>query len=132
MSFSTRFRRRLITASPVKKLIRKSKRTYLPGEDKISLFEVGRPFMEQLRRTSLMERASAISFNVFMAIPPTLIFIFTLVPYLPIEKAFIQELYGLIRDIVPGEKDNAVIISFLDDFLKQPRNELLSFGLFLA
>jgi membrane protein len=67
-----------------------------------------------------------------MAIPPTLIFVFTLIPYLPISQQFINELFGLIRDIVPGEKNNSVIIDFLHDFLNQPRNELLSFGLLLA
>ncbi len=67
-----------------------------------------------------------------MAIPPTLIFIFTLIPYLPISHRFIQELFSLIRDIVPGERNNSIIIGFLNDFLNQPRNELLSFGLLLA
>lgn len=79
-----------------------------------------------------MERAAAISFNVFMAIPPTLIFVFTLIPYLPISNQFIQELYGVVRDVVPGRENNVVIIQFLEDFLKNPRNELLSFGLLLA
>jgi membrane protein len=67
-----------------------------------------------------------------MAIPPTLIFIFTLIPYLPISDRFIQELFSLIKDIVPGERNNSIIIGFLNDFLNQPRNELLSFGLLLA
>jgi membrane protein len=88
--------------------------------------------LQQLQRANLVERAAAISFNVFMAFPPTLIFIFTTVPLLPISEQLIQELYGVIRDIVPGEKNNRVIIHFLEDFLKQPQNELLSFGLLLA
>jgi membrane protein len=67
-----------------------------------------------------------------MAIPPTLIFIFTLIPYLPISKQFINQLFGLIRDVIPGEKNNSVIIHFLRDFINRPRNELLSSGLFLA
>ena len=67
-----------------------------------------------------------------MAIPPTLIFIFTLIPYLPISKQFIEELFSLIRDVIPGEKNNSVIINFLKDFIDSPRNELLSFGLLLA
>ncbi|MFL5773831.1 MAG: YihY/virulence factor BrkB family protein [Flavisolibacter sp.] len=72
------------------------------------------------------------SFNIVMAIPPTLIFIFTLIPYLPISKQFINQLFGLIRDIVPGERNNSVIIHFLRDFINKPRNGLLSFGLLLA
>jgi membrane protein len=90
------------------------------------------PFMAQLQRTNLFERAAGISYNVVMAIPPTLIFLFTLIPYLPISKLFIQQLFDLIRDVVPGRENNKIIIDFLNDFLNQPRNELLSFGLLLA
>jgi membrane protein len=113
-------------------VIRTSKTIILPGFAGYSLFEIWRPFLEQLRKTSLAERAAAISFNVVMAIPPVLIFVFTLIPYFPISNRVIQELYSLIRDIVPGEKNNSIIINFLEDFIKRPRNELLSFGLLLA
>lgn len=132
MAFRQKLQRRFLTSTPVKGIISQSKRIYVPGFSNASLFDIWKPFMLRLRRTSIIERAAAISFNVFMAIPPTLIFVFTLIPYLPISNQFIQELFGLIRDIVPGEKDNAVIIGFLNDFLNQPRNELLSFGLLLA
>jgi len=132
MAFRTRLKRTIYTSAPGRGVIWGAKAIYLPGFKGFSLFEVWPSFLQQLRRTSLVERAAAISFNIFMAIPPTLIFAFTLIPYLPISGRFIQELFALIRDVVPGEKDNAVIITFLNDFLTQPRNELLSFGLLLA
>jgi membrane protein len=132
MGRRTRYRRRFVTSAPVKSIIRGSRSTFLPGFGDVSLHEVWRPFMNQLRRTNLFERAAGISFNIVMAIPPTLIFIFTLIPYLPISRAFISELFTVIRDVVPGEENNTAIISFLDDFLNRPRNELLSFGLLLA
>lgn len=116
----------------VKKFSHRSMDIFIPGFSGFSLFQVGHRFVQQLKRTSLIERAAAISFNVFMAIPPVLIFFFTLIPYLPISEKVINELYSLIRDIVPGRSNNQVIIGFLEDFLKHPRNELLSFGLFLA
>src|SRR5687768_15031808 len=132
MSISRKIEKHLVTTTPVKVLIRRSKETFIPGFSGISLFELWPRFVQQLRQTSLLERASGISFNVVMAIPPTLIFVFTLIPYLPISAQFIQELYALIRTIVPGRENNSAIITFLDDFLNQPRNELLSFGLLLA
>lgn len=132
MGLSTRFKKRIYTSQPVKGLIRRSKDYTLPGTDDFSIHEVWTAFFKQLKRTSLVERAAAISFNVFMAIPPVLLFVFTLIPYLPISKQFINEVFGLIRDIIPGEKNNSVIIQFLQDFLEKPRGELLSFGLLLA
>src|SRR5215217_3362137 len=123
------FRKRFVTAPPVRTVIRQSKRTYIPGFSGFSLYQMWQPFMAQLQRTNLFERAAGISYNVVMAIPPTLIFLFTLIPYLPISKLFIQQLFDLIRDVVPGRENNEVIISFLDDFINRPRNGLLSFGL---
>jgi len=104
----------------------------LPKVEGFTIKQLLKAFVQQVRRTSLVERAAAISFNVFMAIPPTLIFVFTLIPYLPISTKFIHALYGLIRDVVPGTQNNKVIIDFLQDFITRPRNGLLSFGLFLA
>jgi membrane protein len=118
--------------TPAKSFIKGSKSVYLPGFHGFSLYEIWPHFTRQLRQNNLAERASGISFNVFMAIPPTLIFVFTLIPYLPISKDFIEQIFVLIKDIIPGEKNNSVIIDFLRDFIGKPRNELLSFGLLLA
>ena len=131
MAFRAYISKRL-SASPGKAVIRGSKKIYLPGLSGFSIYDIWYPFLRQLRKTSIVERASGISFNIVMAIPPTLIFVFTLIPYLPISQQFLNQLFSLIRDIIPGEKNNAVIINFLKDFIDQPRNELLSFGLLLA
>ena len=117
---------------PVRGLVRRSKLYKVPGVHHYTFYELWKAYRAQLKRHSLAERASAIAFNIFMAIPPVLIFVFTLIPYLPISKQFIEEIFTLIRDIIPGQKNNSVIISFLQDFLLRPRNELLSFGLLLA
>jgi membrane protein len=131
MPLRQRITKRVLTSSPVKSIISGSKRVPIPfGE--FTLYEISVPFFEQLKKANLTERASAISFNIFMALPPVLIFVFTLIPYLPISEQFIQEMFSLIRDIIPGEQNNSVIIEFLNDFLNRPRNELLSFGLLLA
>jgi membrane protein len=132
MAFREGIRRRLVTSGAGRTLIRGSKVIFIPGFRGYSLYEVWPMFTRQLKRASLMERAAAISFNVVMAIPPTLIFAFTLIPYLPISDRFLFEMFTLIRDIMPGEKNNSVIIDFLNDFVTRPRNELLSFGLILA
>lgn len=131
MAFGTTIRRRF------SKLARKQ---IHDGNRKLNVTNIGgysftavcKAFVRQLKKTSLTERAAGISFNIVMAIPPTLIFIFTLIPYLPISKQFINQMFALIRDVVPGEKNNAAVITFLRDFLNKPRNGLLSFGLLLA
>ncbi len=110
----------------------KSKSTSLPGFGGVALYDVALFFIKQVQTIGMTERASSIAFNFVMAIPPAIIFLFTLIPYLPITQAFQGELYGLIRDVIPGEKDNAVLIGFLQDFINNPRNGLLSLGFVLS
>jgi membrane protein len=132
MHLLTRIRRRFIVSAPVSFLIRKSKQIFLPGFQGIPLFDVVRFFFLQAKKTGFTERASAIAFNFIMTIPPAFIFLFTLLPYLPISKSFISEMFAVIKDVVPGEKNHAGLISFLEDMLNNPRTGLLSLGFLLA
>lgn len=132
MHLLTRIQRRILVSLPVSFLIRKSKKILLPGFQGIPLFDVIRFFFLQAKKTGFTERASAIAFNFTMTIPPAVIFLFTLLPYLPISKDFINQLFLLIKDIVPGEKNNAGLIKFMSDILQKPRSGLLSTGFFLA
>jgi membrane protein len=113
-------------------LIHKSKTTTLPGLSGIPIYQVVSFFIRQVQTIGMTERASAIAFNFVMAIPPATIFLFTLIPYLPITQSLQQELYKLIKDIIPGERNNAVLINFLQDFINNPRNGLLSLGFILS
>ncbi|HMC98522.1 MAG TPA: YhjD/YihY/BrkB family envelope integrity protein, partial [Ferruginibacter sp.] len=132
MHWLTRIRRKILVSLPVSFLIRKSKRILLPGFQGIPLFDVIRFFFLQAKKTGFTERASAIAFNFTMTIPPVIIFLFTLLPYLPISRDFIAQIFLLIRDIVPGQKNNAPLIKFLGDILHKPRTGLLSTGFVLA
>ena len=132
MHWLTRIQRKILVSPPVSFLIRKSKRIYLPGFQGIPLFDVIRFFFLQAKKTGFTERASAIAFNFTMTIPPVIIFLFTLVPYMPISKDFTNQIFLLIKDIVPGEKDNEGLIHFLEDILNTERSGLLSTGFVLA
>ncbi len=116
----------------MKFIVRRSKRIHIPGFRGIPLFDVTRFFFQNARKTGFAERASAIAFNFTMAIPPAVIFLFTLVPYLPISREFINQVFGLVRDVVPGKQNNEGIIRFLLDMLNKPRTGLLSTGFILA
>ena len=122
----------LIQLPVVNWLIHKSKTTTLPGFSGIPIYQVVSFFIRQVQTIGMTERASAIAFNFVMAIPPATIFLFTLIPYLPITQSLQQELYKLIKDIIPGERNNAVLINFLKDFINNPRNGLLSIGFILS
>ncbi len=66
-------------------LVEKTKHTSIPGFDKIPLYDVVTFFREEIKRDQLPVRAAAISFNFLLAIFPSIIFLFTLIPYIPIK-----------------------------------------------
>lgn len=119
-------------SAPASFLVNKSKQTSLPGFRGIPLFDVINFFIGQVKTVGMTERASAIAFNLVMAIPPAIIFLFTLIPFFPISQQFQDQLFGLIKDVIPGEKDHAVLINFLKDFINHPRTGLLSLGFVLS
>ncbi|MGG9971710.1 YihY/virulence factor BrkB family protein [Ferruginibacter sp. SUN002] len=126
--------RLIITKTPVAFFLRKSKRWYLPGFEGVPLYDVIRFFYYQIKAVGLTERASAIAYNLIMAIPPSFLFLFTLIPSLPfISKRSIKEqLHGLIIDIVPAKVHNVNLIKFVDSFIDGSKIGLLSFGLIAA
>jgi membrane protein len=132
MHLLTQLKRKFLVSTPVSFLIRKSKKIILPGFQGIPLFDVIRFFFLQAQKTGFTERASAIAFNFTMTIPPAVIFLFTLIPYLPISQAFIDQMFSLIKDVMPGERNNGSLIKFLSDILNKPRTGLLSTGFLLA
>jgi membrane protein len=132
MSFLNKILNSIVNSAPVTFLIKKSKRITLPGFLGIPLFDVIDFYITQVKTIGMKERAAAIAFNLVMAIPPSIIFLFTLIPYLPISKEFEKAVYDLIRDIIPGQEHNSPLISFLHDFIRKPRTGLLSIGFILS
>lgn len=128
----TQIRKKINSSFPANWLTRQSKKIRLPGFHGIPLYDVINFFVQQVNKVGLTERTAAISFNLVMAIPPIIIFLCTLIPYLPISNEFIHQLYGLIRDVVPGQKNNSAIIKFINDIIRKPKNGLLSLGFILA
>ncbi|MCX6209671.1 MAG: YihY/virulence factor BrkB family protein [Bacteroidetes bacterium] len=128
----TKFERILVSFPPIAFLIKKSKTFNVPGFQGLPLYDVVVFFFQQINRVGLNARAASISFNFIMAIPAACIFIFTLVPYLPIAKLFNVELLKLTRELTPNQSTYLFVKDFLDDFFGRQRGGLLSFGILLV
>ncbi len=131
----TKLERLILTSLPVTFILNKSKHWYLPGFESVPLYDVARFFYRQVKTVGLTERASAIAYNFIMAIPPSFLFLFTLIPNLPFikKREIMKQLSLIIKDIIPAEGYNKTIINFIDQtFFRTPVFGLLSFGLLLA
>ena len=123
----------IINLNPVNYFADKSKKWILPGFEGVPLYEVVKFFKKQIKISGLTERASAISFNFIMSLPPTCLFLFTLIPNLPfIPRKSIQiQLHNLIVDMVPAKSYNQGLIKFVDFFFTGSKMGILSFGFIL-
>lgn len=130
----TRLEKIFISNRPVSWFLKRTKTIYLPGFQGLPLFSVLQFLHRQVKTIGVTERAAAISYNFVMSVPPSLLFLFTLLPHLPfISMASLRiELHSLIYDMVPRREYNAGMIEFVDSFLEGTRVGLLSFGLLLS
>jgi len=121
---------RLMTSIPVAWLLNVSKRITLPGFDGVPLYDVAVFFFRGLTEGYITSRAAAISYSVFLAIFPFLIFLFTIIPFIPIEN-FQQSLLGIIQDFMPSMAFESVRETIID-IVTRPRSSILILNLILT
>ena len=108
------------------KTINLLRKVVLPGAQGVPLWYIIRFFTAQLSNEVVTMRASAIAFNLFLALVPSLIFLFTLIPYFPIENLE-QEAMNFLSSYMPDQAF-ATIDTTVRDILVKRRGGLLSFG----
>ncbi len=114
----------------VSALISRSKKIILPGFDKLPVYDVALFFFQGIQKSSLTARASSVAFSFFLAIFPAIIFLFTLIPFIPVEN-FQEELLIQLKLILPKEA-YILATSTIEDLVNTPHGGLLSFGFILA
>ncbi|RYD71875.1 MAG: YihY/virulence factor BrkB family protein, partial [Sphingobacteriales bacterium] len=84
-------------------------------------------FFRNLHKESINLRASSIAFNLVLSLFPALIFLFTLLPYIPIDNLH-QQIMFFLKSLMPASAYETVDTT-VTDILAEPRGGLLSFGL---
>lgn len=111
-------------------LDKKLENVSLPGFKGKSIYQVGKFFIDGLFEEDLNLRASSLAFNFFIAIFPLIIFLFTLIPYIPIEN--LEGLItGFIQKFLPAKAFDFVNETITDIVTNQNAG-LLSFGFIAA
>ncbi|KAA9332369.1 YihY/virulence factor BrkB family protein [Hymenobacter busanensis] len=93
---------------------------------RVSLYDVVDTMLHQLKLDSLTKRASYMAFNFTVALFPTIIFLFTLIPYIPV-PGLNQDILQFLGDIMPREM-YAATRETIEDIVNIPHGGLLSFG----
>jgi membrane protein len=95
-----------------------------------SVYNVLEHLVNGLTLDSITVRASYMAFNFTLAIFPTLIFLFALIPYIPISNLD-ESIMDFLQDFLPREM-YAVASETIYDIVNKPRGRLLSFGVVFA
>ena len=111
-------------------LVKFGKKIKIPGLEGMSLYDVIEMYILGIVRGALTTRAGGIAFSFFMAIFPFLLFILTLIPYIPIE-GFQESLLSLIAEVLPPKTFDAVS-TVLNDIINNQYGGLLSFGFLVS
>lgn len=122
--------RRLVKFKPAHRTMAASKKLILPGFEGLSLYLVSKFFIQGLRNGALNMRATSLAFSFFLALFPSVIFLFTLIPYIPIDN-FQDQLFNLLKSMLPQAAFEATEETIFD-IIKNPRGGLLSFGFISA
>jgi membrane protein len=107
-----------------------ARKIILPGFDGMPLYDVIVFFIKGLLDGAISTRASSIAFKFFLALFPAIIFVFTLIPYIPIEN-FQSTLLEMIKSSVP-QNFYILINSTITDIISRQQGGLLSFGFIMA
>ena len=111
-------------------LKQKAKGVYLPGFQGINLYQVIRFLAKQLNTIGVYDRASAISFNLLMALPAGFLFLFSIIPYFPEAFKVKKQILTLFKDIAPNSSTYKFIVDIINDLLSQHVG-IFSFGFLL-
>lgn len=117
--------------SIIRSAITIAKNIVLPGFHKLSVYEVGKFFIREIKDTRLNESAAAVTYNFIMALPPTFLFLFSLVPYMPLkdtEHIILDSLRFITPNAVAYDNVSKIII----DFMHTRHKDVLSFGVLLT
>ena len=102
----------------------------LPGFSPLPLYTVSSFFLKEIQKDTLVNKASSLAYSFMLAIFPGIIFLFTLIPFIPI-KGFQDQLLNLIVLILPDNAFDAFEAT-LKDIIKNQNTGLLSFGFISA
>lgn len=124
----------------VRRVLICTKKKSLPGFKGVPIYDVAVFLINEVTRYDLFTRANSAAFSFFLSLFPSIMALFTLIPYLknyllnyiiPEGENFDQTLQTSINRIMPGVAGDR-LFDFIDDITSNPRVGLLSVGFLMA
>jgi membrane protein len=107
-----------------------SRKIVLPGFKGAALYDVGLFFIRGMKKSSISVRANAISYSFIIAFVPAVLFLFTLIPYIPV-SGLEDSIMKTLEELIPREAFVA-LRSTIQDIISNQHTGLLSFSFLVS
>lgn len=97
-----------------------------PLGSKVSLYKFIEILWQSVIRLDLDQRATSVAFSFLLAVFPGILFLFTLIPYIPINNLDVQ-IMNFLKTLMPKELFE-VVSQTIYEIVSRPRAGILSFG----
>jgi len=103
----------------------------LPGFSPLPIYTVASFFFKEIGKDTLVNKASSLAYNFMLAIFPGIIFLFTLIPYIPKRIGFQEQLMSLLALVLPNNAFDALETT-INEIVNIQNGSLLSIGFLLS
>ena len=102
-------------------------------EENVSLYKVLKIFSKNIDEDEIMDKANGVAYNFILAIFPTIIFLFTLIPYITnwIPEVNTKSIMEFLATLMPPSMYD-VVATTIEDIIGNSRGGLLTFGVLFA
>src|SRR5690606_20530359 len=103
-----------------------TKTAVIPGFGSLPLYTVLTFFFQEIARESILNKASSLAYNFMLAIFPGILFLFTLIPYIPVDR-FQEKVIEIKEAELPYNAYDSMQTTMVD-IVKNQNSGLLSVG----
>jgi membrane protein len=114
----------------IKQFTKLTKEKSLPGFNGVSIYLVGYFFKETMSKGTLNTKASSLAYNFFLAIFPAILFLFSLIPFIPLED-ILHTILLQIETALP-QSIKPAIMDTLNDLIDNERQSFLLLNIILT
>lgn len=129
-SIVTRWKVKFLRSRPVVRATELSKRLVLPGFSGLTLYQVIKFSWTGIQKGRITNRAAAVAFRILLSLPPVLIVLLSIIPFIPIDN-FQESLLMYINKTMPANA-YSLVEQTLNDLITKKQQTLISISFLLA
>lgn len=124
----------LLDSRTFKKVVHRLDNIHLRKKE-VSIYKILENLFINLNNDDILHKASSVAFSFTLAVFPAIIFLFTLLPYIPIPDMLLaegQDFQANLQDLIGEVALFGQVSQTIEDILKTQRGDLLSFSVLLS